>query len=188
MDQRNAGQSSGPVCAQHGWLSYLEDQRTVLDELGIDKFIAAGMCIGGSYVMQLLHRLPDRAIGGVLFQTIGLDQNRAAFYQMYDGWAAALAPTRADVSPADWAGLRSNMYDSEQFLFCIGENDLLGIQAPVLVLQGNDLYHPASASRRVAAGVPHGRLIEAWKTGPDVEIAQHQTLEFLRQVATGERP
>ena len=185
MDQRNAGQSSGPVNAGHGWETFLEDQIAVLDELGIDKFIAAGMCIGGSYVMQLLLRQPGRAIGGVLFQTIGLDQNRDAFYQMYDGWASALAPTRADVSPADWAGLRSNMYDSEQFLFCVGERDLSAIRAPVLVLQGNDLYHPASASRMVASGVPNGTLIDAWKSGPDIETAQHQTLKFLRQITTG---
>ncbi len=188
MDQRNAGQSSGPVSAGHGWETFMDDQIAVLDELGIDKFIVAGMCIGGSYVMQLLHRMPDRAVGGVLFQTIGLDQNRDAFYQMYDGWASALAPTRPDVSLADWAGLRSNMYDSEQFLFCVGEKDLPDIKAPVLVLQGNDLYHPASASRIVASGVPHGKLIEAWKTGADIEIAQHQTLKFLSQIATGVRP
>lgn len=188
MDQRNAGQSSGPVNAGHGWETFMDDQLAVLDHLAIDKFIAAGMCIGGSYVMQLLHRQPDRAVGGVLFQTIGLDQNRDAFYQMYDGWASALAPTRADVSPADWAGLRSNMYDSEQFLFCVAEKDLPAIQAPVLVLQGNDLYHPASASRIVATGVPRGKLIEAWKSGPDIEIAQQQTLKFLSQIATGARP
>ena len=185
MDQRNAGLSTGPVNAGHGWDTFKDDQLAVLDELGIDKFIAAGMCIGGSYVMQLLHRQPERAVAGVLFQTIGLDQNRDAFYQMYDGWASALAPIRPDVSPADWAGLRSNMYDSDQFLFCVGEEDLPGIKAQVLVLQGNDLYHPASASQIVAGGVPRAELIEAWKTGPDIEIAQRQTLAFLSQIATG---
>jgi len=188
MDQRNAGQSHGPVNARHGWDTFLEDQVAVLDNLGIDKFIVAGMCIGGSYVMQLLKRLPDRAVGGVLFQTIGLDLNRDAFYQMYDGWAAGLAPTRPDVTSADWAGLRRNLYDGDQFLFCVGEKDLPDIKAPVLVLQGNDLYHPASASRLVAAGVPHGRLIEYWKTEPHIGTAQQQTLEFLRQIATGESP
>lgn len=188
MDQRNAGQSTGPVHAGHSWDTFMEDQLAVLGQLGIDKFIAAGMCIGGAYVMQLLHRQPDRAVGGVLFQTIGLDQNRDAFYQMYDGWASALAPTRPYVSAADWAGLRHNMYDSDQFLFCVGETDLPGIQAPVLVLQGNDLYHPASASWIVAGGVPRGKLIEAWKTGPDIAIAQQQTLAFLTQIATGVRP
>ncbi len=181
MDQRNAGRSTGPVDRRHGWGTYLEDQVAVLDNLGVDKFVAAGMCIGGSYVMQLLKELPDRAVGGLLFQTIGLDQNRDAFYQMYDGWVAGLAPSRTDVTAEGWSGLRSNMYDSDQFLFCVGEQDLPQIKAPVLVLQGNDLYHPASASRKVAAGVPNGRLIENWKTEPHLGRAQEQTLEFLRQ-------
>ena len=183
MDQRNAGRSRGPVHPDHGWLTYAQDQLAVLDHLGIDRFIVAGMCIGGAYAMQLLHLAPARAVGCVLFQTIGLDNNRAAFHQMYDAWADGLSGERTDVSPAAWAGLRSNLYDGDRLLFSVDESSLPAIQAPVLVLQGNDLYHPASVSRRVAAGLPEGQLIEHWKTGADIEPARLQTLAFLRQTA-----
>ena len=43
MDQRNAGQSTGPVSASHGWHTYAADQLALLDHLGVDRFHVAGM-------------------------------------------------------------------------------------------------------------------------------------------------
>ena len=51
MDQRNAGQSTAPIAATDGWRDYTVDQVTLLDHLGIDRFHAVGMCIGGSFIM-----------------------------------------------------------------------------------------------------------------------------------------
>jgi len=183
MDQRNAGQATGPVDAAHGWGTFAEDQLALLDHLGIDRFIVAGMCIGGSYVMQLAVRAPDRVLGAVLMQTIGLDANREAFYQMYDAWANELASTRTDVTERDWRGLRERMYGSDKYLFSVGEAEVPSIRTPTLVLMGNDLYHPASASRRGAEQVPGAMLVERWKTGEDIEAGLGVTLDFLHRVA-----
>ena len=50
MDQRNAGQSTAPIAATDGWRDYTDDQVALLDHLGIERFHAARMCIGGSFI------------------------------------------------------------------------------------------------------------------------------------------
>jgi hypothetical protein len=43
MDQRNAGQSAGPLEAGDPWGAYAADQLAVMDHLGIDRFLAFGL-------------------------------------------------------------------------------------------------------------------------------------------------
>lgn len=186
MDQRNAGESTGPIHAEHGWQTYLEDQLALLDHLGVDRFVVAGMCIGGSYVMQLLVRAPHRAAAGILMQSIGLDGNRDAFYQMYDGWTDGLRPQRQGVSSSDWSGLRENMYGNDNYLLSVANSEVAAVRAPLLVLMGKDLYHPESTSRRVASEVPGAILVEHWKTGDDVAAGLATTLDFLARVRQAE--
>ena len=45
--------------------------------------------------MGLIESAPQRVASAVLFQTIGLSNNREAFYEMFDGWANELKPSRA---------------------------------------------------------------------------------------------
>ncbi|RPJ21263.1 MAG: alpha/beta hydrolase, partial [Planctomycetaceae bacterium] len=52
------------------------DQLALLDYLGVDRFHVAGMCIGGPYIMGLIQAAPQRVASAVVFQTIGLDNNR----------------------------------------------------------------------------------------------------------------
>jgi hypothetical protein len=49
-------------------------------------------------------------------------------------------------------------------------------QTPLLVLLGNDLYHPESSSREVAALAPHATLIEHWKE-PEHQPAAKKAVE-----------
>ena len=92
MDQRNAGHSTAPIRATDNWPVYTEDQLALMDHLGIDRFHVAGMCIGGSYIMALSKAAPQRVASGVVFQTIGLDGNRQAFYDMFDSWRMSCGP------------------------------------------------------------------------------------------------
>ena len=110
--------------------------------------------------------------------TIGIDDNRAAFYEMFDSWAEALKPERTEVSDADWTSFRSNMYDGE-FLLNVDEDFIASCQTPLLVLLGNDLYHPESTSRRIAELAPRATLIEDWKSDPDATVAA--ALTFLKE-------
>ncbi len=179
MDQRNAGQSTAPVTAQDSWASYAADQLGLMAHLGAQRFLVAGMCIGGAYAMGLIEAAPERIAAAVLFQPIGLEDNRDAFRRMYDGWAAELAPQRPDVDEAAWAALGESMYGGD-FLFNVSREFTASVTTPLLVLKGNDLYHPEAISREVAALATNATLIEDWKEGDAVESARRQVTAFLR--------
>ena len=159
MDQRNAGRSTAPISASDGWHTYTADQLGLMDHLGVDRFHVAGMCIGGPYCLGLIEAAPQRVASATLFQTIGRDDNRQAFYDMFDSWAEAL-PNRAGLDDASIASFRSNMYDGDKVLFNVDEHFVANCQTPLLVLMGNDLYHPQSCSRLMAAQAPNVRCVE----------------------------
>ncbi len=181
MDQRNAGASTAPVTADDGWHTYTADQLGLMDHLGIDKFHAAGMCIGGPYCCGLIEAAPGRVLSATLFQTIGRDDNNQAFYDMYDGWAEPLMESHGEASEADWATFRENMYGGDKVLFNVDESFLRNCQTPLLVLLGNDLYHPESSSRLVADLAPNATLIEEWKEGAAKETAMTAFEGFLEK-------
>lgn len=178
MDQRNAGASTGPVTAADGWHTYAEDQLALLDHLGVNRFHIAGQCIGGPYAIGLALAAPERVASAVLFQPIGLDGNRQAFFDMFDSWADELRPQRPDVPAAAWASFRQNMYGTD-FLFNCTREDVRSCRTPLLVLRGDDLYHPASTSEEIAALAPDAELVERWKEPEDQPDARKRVEEFL---------
>jgi len=179
MVQRNAGQSTAPIRGDDGWHSYIADQLALMDHLGVDQFHVAGMCIGGPYSMGLIQAAPQRVASNVLFQPIGLDDNRPAFYDMFDTWANKLRVTsHPDVADHEWTRFRSNLYDGD-FLFNVDRDFVRACDTPLLVLAGNDLYHPASTSREIVELAPNVELIESWKESPDREAAMEKTAAFL---------
>ena len=180
MDQRNAGQSTAPVRASDGWEVYTADQLALLDHLGVDRFAVAGMCIGGSYIMALIKAAPQRVAAAVVMQTIGLDGNQQEFDDMFDSWANELAPDRPETSPGDWKEFRDRMYGTD-FLFTATKDDVAKMITPMLVLMGNDVYHPESSSRDLARLAPNATLIERWKEGDDQVAARAAMESFLAQ-------
>ena len=112
MDQRNAGQSSAPISSTDDWQTYTNDHIALLDHLGIERCHIMGGCIGGSYCFGLLAAQPERVASAVIQQTIGLDDNRQAFYDMFDSWADKFK-ARLDISDASLKQFRSNMYDGD---------------------------------------------------------------------------
>ena len=178
MDQRNAGASAGPVGPTDGWSTFLEDQLALLDHLGIERCAALGMCIGGPYVMNLLRAEPQRFYAGVLLQPIGLEDNRDAFFGMVNSWAEELLPNRPDLTSAALSSLRDRMFSGD-FLFAVSEDDVRQCTVPLQIMLGNDLFHPASTSRRVAALAPTAELIEDWKEGSAREAAVAALRRFL---------
>src|SRR5258708_37306620 len=72
MDQRNAGgESRAPMSAQDNWDSYTDDHVAVLDHLRIDRCHLYGQCIGGSFIINMLKRHPERVAAAVLAQPSG---------------------------------------------------------------------------------------------------------------------
>lgn len=182
MDQRNApsGQSTAPVTAGDGWHSYTEDHVALLDHLGIERCHIIGQCIGGPYGFGLIQAAPKRVASFVAMQTIGLENNREAFYQMFDNWAGTLRKQRDDVTEEALGPFRSAMYDGD-FLFNVSREFIRECPAPLLVLMGKDLYHPESTSREVARLAPDATLIEAWKEPEHADATHAAIAGFLRR-------
>jgi len=135
MDQRNAGQSSAPVFPGDSWQAYTADQLGLMDHLGIERFHMAGMCIGGAYGLSLIQAAPERIASAVLFQPIGLNDNRDAFYTMFDAWAEELQQDRDDIAADNLASFRQAMFGGD-FVFSVSRSFAKGVTTPLLVLLG----------------------------------------------------
>ncbi len=178
MDQRNAGRSTAPVSATDDWSNFAADQLALLDHLGIDRCHVLGMCIGGPYVIGLLRADPDRFASAVLVQPVGIDGNRAELEAMFDQWAAALAPSHPEATPESWASFRRNMWGGE-FVLTATPDEVAAIETPLVVLMGDDLYHPQSTSRTIAAVAPRATLVERWKDDESLPGTTTAIVDFL---------
>lgn len=183
MDQRNAGQSRAPVHSSDGWRTYTSDHVALLDHLGIERCHVLGGCIGGSFAFSLMTVAPTRVTAAVLQQPIGLGgDNRPVFHELFDGWAKDLVPTRPDITPEALAGLKANLFDGD-FVFSASREDVRNCLVPLLVLRGNDVYHPAETSEEIARIAPRGELVLSWKEGEDVARAVSRIKTFFTEHA-----
>ena len=178
MDQRNAGGSRAPVSGDDGWHTYTGDHLALLDHLGVERCHLIGGCIGGPYCLGVMEAAPDRVAAAVLQQPIGAHENRQAFYDMFDSWKDAIEGDHPEAGAADWEAFRSRMYDGD-FVFNVSRDFVRGCTTPMLVLMGDDLYHPQVTSREIAALAPNARLVEQWKTDDVVDETVARVRSFL---------
>ena len=178
MDQRNAGRSTAPVTADSGWTTYRDDQLALLDELGIERCHVVGMCIGGPYLAGLLTSAPERFASAVLLQPVGIDGNRDAFYDIFDRWTAEIAESHPEADDSDWSSYRSNMWDGD-FVLTATREDMAAVEVPMLVAMGDDVYHPQSTSREIAALAPDVVFLEHWKDEGSLPAADAAIKNFL---------
>lgn len=178
MDQRNAGNSTAPVSATDGWATYAEDQLALLDHLGVERCHVLGMCIGGPYIMGLLTTAPDRFVSAVMLQPVGIDENRHALQEMFDQWQTLIVDDHPEASADDWTSFRSNMWDGE-FVLTATPDQAASIEAPALILMGDDLYHPQSTSRQLATSMANATLVERWKDDESLPATNEAITAFL---------
>ncbi|HLI50548.1 MAG TPA: alpha/beta hydrolase [Thermomicrobiaceae bacterium] len=91
MDQRNADQSSAPLAAPT-WEDCAADQLAVMDDLGIERTLLWGGCIGVAYVLRLAHDAPERVIAAVGQDPVGFYpgvNTRDTFFDMFKPTIAA---------------------------------------------------------------------------------------------------
>jgi pimeloyl-ACP methyl ester carboxylesterase len=180
MDQRNAGASRAPVAASDGWHSYTADHLALLDELQIERCQVLGMCIGCTFALGLIGRAPERVSAAVLQQPIGLEEaNRPVFYELFDGWARDLVQTRSDVSAQALSAFREHLFGGNDFTYGVSREAVARCPVPLLVLRGNDVYHPSHTSEEIARIAPHAELVQDWKTGDDLPKAIARVRAFL---------
>ena len=181
MDQRNAGSSRAPVSGTDGWHSYTADPLALLDELGIERAHLLGGCIGGAFALKLCVSAPARVSAAVLQQPIGFSgTNRKLFFDLFDSWAEEQRQAGRTIAEADLDSFKQRLYGGD-FTFSVAREDVSRCNVPLLVLRGDDQYHPAPISEEIARIAPHAELIETWKTGDDVPRAVSRLIAFLTE-------
>ena len=180
MDQRNAGSSTGPITKNDDWGTYKEDQISLLDHLEIESCHLIGMCIGGPFIANLLKSNPERFKSAVMLQPVGIDQNKEAFFAMFDDWAKEIVDEESEPTSRTLNKFKHNMWDGN-FLITADEDEVAKIQTPILILMGDDLYHPQSTSRKIATLAPNATLIEKWKDIKYLDTVNSSIIEFLKR-------
>lgn len=91
MDQRNAEHSPAPLAAPT-WEDHVADQLAVLDAVGARRTLLWGGCIGVAYVLRFIQEVPNRVVGAVGQNPVGLMEGvntRATFFRMFEPTIAA---------------------------------------------------------------------------------------------------
>jgi pimeloyl-ACP methyl ester carboxylesterase len=179
MDQRNAGgKSHAPMTAQDNWDSYTADHVAVLDHLRIDKCHLYGQCIGGSFIINMLQRHPERVGAAVLAQPIGRVGPLAAGWNAnFKGWTETLKD-RPDAGEQTLNVFYQNLY-APGFVYCADRDFVKTIKAPCLVLAGNDEAHPGPISEELTELIPGCAFVPEWKTEPALTPAKATVKAFL---------
>lgn len=184
MDQRNAGQSRGPLEATDPWKMFAGDQLAVLDACRVEGAQVIGCCIGCTYIFELIEQAPERVVSGVLMQPIGHDETNPGTFgpQTWEPWGKALIDEGAtfDAAAVDRFGHR--LFD-RGFVFSVDRDFLRTIRTPLLLLYGNDRAHPRGVSVELAGLLPNVETIERWKDPDTAPAAEAKMREFLRRHA-----
>src|SRR5262249_13811556 len=104
--------------------------------------------------------------------------NRQAFFEMFDGWAQEQQATHPEANATTWETFKQTMYGGE-FLFNVSREFVRRCQTPLLVLLGNDMYHPEATSREIVTLAANATLIERWKEPEHHGAAKAAVERFL---------
>ena len=172
-DLRNAngGQSSGPLEIDRPWDAYTDDHLALMDHLGIRQFLVLGFCIGGPFIWNLLKRVPDRIVAGVLTQPSGYRPTMPdLFYQNnIKGWAPQLTERRSDITAEQAGQFLTNMYrKNADFVFTVSRDFVRQCRTPVLILPDDVPAHPYATAMESAHLAPNAQVsLYPWKANPE---------------------
>ena len=181
MDQRNAGQSRGPITADHGWNTYAADHLAVMDHLGFKRFHTLGGCIGASYCLKLCEIAPERVTAAVLQNPIGLHPEFPMYFpESHAAWAKEQLAARADLGEAAVQSFGRNMWGGD-FVFSVTREFARRCTVPCLVLPGADTPHPAVIGAELAQLLPKAERLDSWKGPEHLEEQCNRVITFLEK-------
>src|ERR1700720_1127986 len=187
-DLRNApsGQSTGPVEVDRPWESYADDQLGLMDQLGIDKFMVMGFCIGGPFIWSLLKRAPNRIAGGVVAQPVGWrPEMRDPKYPgaFWKGWPAQINAKRPEIPLQTAEQFTIRMFETNPDCVSTVTRDFVrSCQNPVLILPDDVPPHPLAPAMECAMLAPKAEVsIFPWKEPKErIPVAVRQIHSFLK--------
>jgi pimeloyl-ACP methyl ester carboxylesterase len=164
-DARNAGQSSGPLDMNDPWGMYADDQIELMNNLGIDKFMVLGCCIGCSFVLKLIEKAPDRVVAAVLEQPIGVDdKNREVLSEnLYREWMHSYLKKSPKADEATARAFGEKMCGGKDFVLSVSRDVVKGIKTPMVVMPGDTLDHPRVIAEELKSLAPHMEMISQWR-------------------------
>jgi len=164
MDQRNAGNSSGPLDMDDPWGSYADDQLELMNCLGADKFFVLGCCIGCSFALKLIERAPERVVAAVLEQPVGQDdENRDVLAEnLYRRWVKAMVEKSPEIEPATAVEFGQRMCGGD-FVLSVSRDFVKSCTTPMIVMPGDTLDHPRSTAEEIAALAQNVEFISQWR-------------------------
>jgi pimeloyl-ACP methyl ester carboxylesterase len=187
MDQRNAnsGQSTGPVQVEDPWDAFATDQLGLMDHLGIREFFFLGCCIGGSFVLKMAQKAPDRMIAGVLCQPIGhRPENPDVMYDSgHNNWGPALIAQRPEITMETVDAYLHNLYRVyPDFVYSVTREWVRTCPTPLLVMPDDVPAHPYAVAMEVAQIAPNAEVtMYPWKDPKDlIPQAVERVRSFLK--------
>jgi len=186
LDLRNAndGQSEGPLEIEQTWDGFTDDQLSLMDHLGIDRFMVMGYCIGGPMIWNLLKRAGARVVSAVLVHPSGYSSNVPdIFYQNnIKGWAPAFCERRPEFTMEMVSDYLNNMYTKRaDFVFTVDRDFVRNCRTPVLVLPDDVPAHPYAAAMETALLAPNAQVsLYPWKENDrKIELAVRHIRGFM---------
>jgi pimeloyl-ACP methyl ester carboxylesterase len=189
MDQRNTGESTGPLPVDDPWGAFADDQLGLMDHLGIRQFAFFGNCIGGSYALKLMERAPDRIVAGVLSQPIGHrpDKPDVMYDLSRDVWAKEYRERRPDVSMETIEKYLHNLYRVRpDFVYSVSREFVRNCQTPMLILPDDTAAHAYQVGIDVASLAPNADInVYPWKDPPELKA---RTINRVRKFVKANQP
>ena len=187
-DLRNAngGQSTGPLEVDRPWDAYTDDHIGLMDNLGIDKFMVLGFCIGGPFIWNLLKRAGDRIPAAVPAQPSGYrpEMPGMSFNNNMKGWGPELCAHRPDLNMAQVEKFLSNMYGGARadFVYSVTRDFVSTVETPILVLPDDVPAHPYAVAMETVRLAKNAQVtLYPWKDTPDkIPLAVRHVRTFLR--------
>ena len=185
MRNANGGQSSGPLEIDRPWDAYTDDHIALMDHLGIDKFLVLGYCIGGPFIWNLLRRVPDRVVAGVLAQPSGSRPEKRDL--PYDNglktWAPDFIARRPELTMDMADRFLTKMFRTNpDFVFTVTRDFVRQCRTPLLIMPDDIPPHPYEVAMESAMLAPNAQIsLYPWKDPPErVPVAVRHVHSFLK--------
>lgn len=186
MDQRNCGESTGPLDLEDPWGMFLDDQLGLMDHLGIDRFHMLGCCIGCSYILVMSQRAPGRLVSGVMEQPIGLvPENEGRMLNGCLNWGKELVEKGSGIDATSAEAFAQQMWGKGDFVYSVTRDFVRSCTTPMLVMPGDDLAHPKPIGLEVAKLAPKAELLEQWKDAESIPNTIARVRTFLKAHTPG---
>ena len=164
MDQRNSGQSIGPLDMDDPWGSYADDQLELMNCLGAEKFFVLGCCIGCCFALKLIERAPERVVAAVLEQPVGQDEENEDVLaeNLYRRWLEGMKEKHPDIDRETAVAFGEKMCGGD-FVLSVSRDFTATVETPLAVMPGDTLDHPRSTAEEIRDLAKNVEYIDPWR-------------------------